>query len=202
MSVKNIASKPYVGFARLAIGRIDKDTKEAYTANTNVAEFVDGAVSMSFNISASETAFYSSNKKTASDYTFSPTASIAYAGDNEEIDQILFGKVSKGGAVMENLGTAPECFALGLMNTADGWVIRQILKFTAAKDDVAISTKGESVSFTNPSASLSCMASTYFQAYTRDFYSTNEAFADMTADEVFDALLADPSKTFGDDVGV
>lgn len=196
MATKNIKTMPYVGFERLVVGRVDSDTKEGYSASTEVAEFVDGAVSMSFNISASETAFYSSNKKTASDYTFSPTASIAYAGDNYEIDKILFGKVEDGGAVKENLGTAPECFAIGLMNTANGWVIRQILKFTAAKDDVAVTTKGESVTFTNPSASLSCLASTYFNSYTRDFYSDNPAFEGMTANEVFDALVAEPSKKF------
>ena len=187
MATKNIKTMPYVGFERLVVGRVDSDTKEGYSASTEVAEFVDGAVSMSFNISASETAFYSSNKK---------TASIAYAGDNYEIDKILFGKVEDGGAVKENLGTAPECFAIGLMNTANGWVIRQILKFTAAKDDVAVTTKGESVTFTNPSASLSCLASTYFNSYTRDFYSDNPAFEGMTANEVFDALVAEPSKKF------
>lgn len=195
MAVKNIKTMPYVGFERLAIATLTADSKEAYTFG-EVLEFVDGAVSMSFNVSASENAFYASNKKVASDFTYTPTGSIAYAGDNYEIDKALFGKKDAGGAVIENLGAAPEVAVIGLMNTNDGWVIRHITKATAAKDDVAVTTKGESVTFTNPTATLSCMASTFFNTYTRDFYSTNPALEGKTANEVFDALLEDPTTTF------
>lgn len=201
MAIKNIKTAPYVGFERVAIAGLATDTKEEY-AFSDVIEIVDGAVSMSFNITASENSFFSSNKKTASDFTYTPTGSIAYAGDSFEIDKLLFGKKELNGAVIENLGAAPEISVLGLMNTGDGWVIRHITKATAAKDDVTVSTKGESVTFTNPSATLSCMASTYFNAYTRDFYSANPAFEGKTAKEVFDALLADPMTAYTEAVGV
>lgn len=197
---KDVKTVPYIGTERLVIYRVKTDSTTAYEPETDaMLEITDGSVSVSYSVSATETSFYSSNKKTVTDFSYSPTATLAYAGDSAEIDKLLFGKKNDGGAMLENMGAAPTFGCFYVLNMAENeWVVRQILKAQASKDDVTVSTKAESTTFTNPSATLSPLASVFFNSYSRDFYSTDPLLVGKTASDVIDALITDPSHKFSE----
>ena len=201
MAIENIKTSPWAGFERVIFAGVKTDTKETYEFD-KIIDIVDGAVSMSFNISATDVSHYSSNKKTAADKTFSPSGSVTWAGDDYRIDELLLGSIHKDGGLYDNLGAPNEIAVIAGYNRADGgWMVRFLTKATASKDDMTFATKGESVTFTNPSATLNCMASTYFNNYKIDFDSNDPAHTGKTLNEVIDALLADPMTKF-EEVGV
>lgn len=194
---KTVNPVPYVGTRKICLYRVNTDNTETYEADGDMIELVGGAVSVSYSISASETAFYADNSKQISEFSYSPTGALGIAGDNEELDVLLLGKKKDGGAVLENMGSVPECGCFYILDMGKNkWVVRQILRFTAAKDETTVSTKGETTTFTNPGFTVSPLLSNYFQSYTRDFYSTDEALKDMTAEQVIEALKANPATTF------
>ena len=195
MAVKNVKGSPLAGLPRMSVAALAADTKDEYTFG-EVIELIDSAVSVSYNVSSSEVPYYASDKKVASDYTQSPTGSIGYSGDTYELSKLLYGMIDDGGALLDNMGRAPEISVIAQIKTLDGWAIWHITKATAARDDVPVTTKRESITYTDTTATLSCLASTYFNTYRRVFDSNNPALAGKTADEVFDAILADPMTKF------
>lgn len=200
--MKTLKGNPYVGTEKLYAYRVTADTAAEYTADKDSMIKVEGSmVSSNFNLSASTTSFFADNAAQISDTTMTPTASIGYAGDTPEIDELFYGRKKNGGAMLDNLGAAPEVGCFYVMNQANnGWVVRQILRFNAVKDSIDITTKGENVSFTNPTATLTPLISNHFNTYVRDFYSTDAALAGKTAQDVLDALIADPAHVFSESV--
>lgn len=199
--MKTVKGNPFIGTEKLYVYRVDTDDSTGYDGDVDTMIKLEGSmVSSNFDLSASTTSFFADNAAQISDTTMTPSASIGYAGDSPELDELLYGKKNDGGAMLDNLGSAPECGCFYVMNQANnGWVVRQICRFTAAKDSVDISTKGESVSFTNPTATLTPLVSNYFNTYVRDFYSTDKLLAGKTAQDVIDALVADPGHVFTND---
>lgn len=194
---KTINPVPYVGTRKICLYRVETDNIETYSATGDMIELIGGAVSVSYSVSASETAFFADNSKQIAEFSYSPTGTLGVAGDNDELDVMLLGAIKDGGAVLENIGSTPECGCFYILDMGKGqWVVRQILRFTASKDETTVSTKAESPSFTNPGFTISPLLSNHFKSYKRDFYSTDAALAGMTADEVIEALKADPAAIF------
>lgn len=199
MATKKIAPMPYVGCEKMFIYTVDVDTAEEYSA-TNILEFEKGSISASFENNTEVIPFYADNVQVLAEHVPTPSASIGYAGDNEEIDVMLYGKTVSGGAVLDNLGALPECGLVLALNQGKGeFVVRQYLKFTASKDGTEVTTKQGTVSFTTPTATLTPVISNHFGSYLREFYSTNPAIQGKTIDEVVAALMADVSHEFTDE---
>lgn len=195
-TTKKVNPMPYVGLERSILYTVLNDSADSYEAG-EILEFEKGSISTSFEVGAETTPFFADNVTKINDVTYTPTASFGYAGDNADIDVMLYGKVKKGGAVLDNFGAVPVCGLIIVLNQGGGeFCVRQYLKFTATKDGTEVTTKSGTTTFTTPSATINPLHCTYFNSYTREFYSTDEAIAGMTAEQVVTALMEDVSHEF------
>lgn len=200
--IVTINSVPYIGCEDLYLYRVGTDNNESY-ALPNSGDFqnilkVPELVAISLNSGANDTNFYANNVKKLTDTTYSYSGSFTISGDDEEIDKLVLGKKAEGGAVLDNLASAPEVGIIyGLTKAKGEWVVRQILKATCSKADSTVDTKGESTSFQTSVININPLFGEFFGCYIREFYSSDAALTGMTMQDVLDALAANPAATFG-----
>lgn len=197
MAVVVINSVPYTGCENIVFWKVAADTADAYTVDAENVIEVPELVAVSYNVSATDTAFYANNVKKLVDTTFAPSASFTLSGDSEELEKFIFGKVADGAALKDNFGSAPEIGMFYTLNKAKGaWMIRQILKAQCSKADSSVDTKGESTSFQTSVTNVNPLFSEHFNTYVREFYSENKVFEGHTLAEVVEVLKKNPAETF------
>ena len=194
--VITINSLPYIGCEDLYVYKVKTDTAEAYEPEDTIYK-VPEVVAVSYNVSASDTNFYANNVKKITDTTYTPSASITLSGDDEQLEQILFGKKLEGAALKDNFSAVPEVGMFYALNKAKGeWVIRQIAKANCSKGDNTVDTKAESTSFQTSVTNISPLYSEHFGTYAREFHSSNSVFEGHTLAEVLAVLAKNPAETF------
>lgn len=198
MSVITINSVPYIGCEDVYFYQIGADSQAAYSIKENTDIYkVPELVAVSLNMGTTDTNFYANNVKKITDTTYNITGSITLSGDDEKLEQVVFGKTLEGGALKDNLSSAPEVgMFYGLTKAKGAWVVRQILKATCSKADSSIDTKGENTNFQTSVMNVNPLFSEHFGCYVREFYSSDAAFASMTMKDVLAALAENPSATF------
>lgn len=196
MAVTIINNVPFVGCENLYVYKVSADTDKAYTPGADMYK-VPELVSVSYNVAATDTSFYANNVKKLTDTTYSPTAAFTLSGDDEKLEEFVFGKVKDGAALKDNLGGAPEVGMFYALTKAKGsWMIRQILKATCSKGDSTVDTKGESTNFQTSVTNINPLYSEHFKSYVREFYSEDAVFEGHTLDEVLEELAKNPAETF------
>ena len=186
--------KPAVGVTELYFYQVE-DSADAYAAKGDVYK-VDEVVNVAWNDNISSTAHYASDKKKLVVSSKNPNGSIGLSGNSPVVDEFMLGRKAEGGAVLDTLASVNVGIFYAITLADDQWMIRQILKANATKAESSVDTKTDSVSFQTQTLNVEGLASDKFGCYIREFYSEDEAFADMTLAEVLAALAADPAATF------
>lgn len=197
MAMQVIKGRVYVGNGMLHVAGVEEDSAENYTVKDNMIFLEGSMVSGNFSLAATQNPFFADDGLQEVDASFSPTASITYAGDSRELDETMFGLVSSGGAMLDNLGALPEITLFWSQRQANNqFVIIHIPRCTATKDSVDVSTKTDTTTFTPATATITPLKSNHFNTYFRRIYSTDPGVAGKSEAEVIAILRKDPGHVF------
>lgn len=193
---------PNIGVEKLYIYDIATDTKDTYTA-TKIYEIQDSTVQATYAPNETPSEDFADNKKTWVDYTSSPSGTLVTSGISTELLVSMLGYESDGkGSYKESTKNRPNCGCFYLIQTKNGYFIRQIFNFTASQDSETYDSKQTNTTYGHVTYNISPVSSVFFDGYSRLIDCQDEVFAGKKAVEILEELALDPSKSWTTTVGV